>query len=644
MSSKLSLTLLMGLFIIAFLLSLFSLPFASADWTTFHSDASHSGVGLGNSTVDSTLLWRFDTGNQVWSSAAVVGERVYVGSSNGNVYALNVTSGSQVWSYSTSGEVRSSPAVVGGMVYVGSMDYNVYALNATSGSRVWSFATGNYVDSSPTVSNGVVYVGSLDRHVYALNATNGVMLWSYTTGNTVVSSPAISGGIVYVGSMDHKVYALSATNGSMVWNYTTSGGVYCSPAVVGGMVYVGSLDYSIYALNAFNGSKAWSYATGNYSNSCPAVADGMVYSASRDGIVYALNTSSGSKIWSFTTGYSIGSSPALVGRVVYIGSEDGNLYALNASSGSKIWSYRTGNAIVSSPAVIKGAVYFGSWDGNVYALGGSSVASLLNQVWVPQPLNAAAAIGITAVVLGAASIIFSFVSNPLSGMGEQIAEKTKDLVPDDTKHWLEDVVSSKQKTKIEKRSGPPLRPTKAEVLAYTILIILLAIAFSYVKVSSLDQIWILLPVFLATSILVAIVQKYLAIVFLRRRGVWSEHRIWPLGLVLFLVTTIAFKVPFSSPTRSAHQSSEATERLLGRAAALEILIGLAFAGFFFLLVEGGFTGIGGAGLAICVIGCLSGAFPVKPMSGKDIFDYNKRRWAGLFIIVVVVFCAWLFLI
>jgi len=604
MSSRVSLTQLMGFLFIIFLLSLISLPFASADWPTFHSDASHSGVGAGNSTVNSTILWRFDTGNKVWSSAAVVGDMVFVGSSNGNVYALNASSGSEIWSHATNGEVRSSPSISGGMVYVGSMDNKVYALNALNGSLVWSFTTGNYVDSSPIVVNGVVYVGSLDGKVYALNADNGTVVWSYTTGNAVVSSPAISGGIVYVGSMDHKVYALSATNGSMVWSYTTGGGVYSPPAVVGGMVYVGSWDYSIYALNAFNGSKAWSYATGNYSNSCPAVAYGTVYSASKDG----------------------------------------NVYALNASSGSKIWSYKTGSAIVCSPAVVDGVVYFGSYDGYVYALGGFSEASLLQQVWVPEPLNAAAAIGVSAAVLGAASIIFSFVSNPLSGMGEQIGEKTKDMVPDDTKHWLEDVVSSKKKTEIEKKSGPPLRPTKAEVLAYTILIILLAVGFSYVKVSSLDQIWILLPVFLATSILVAIVQKYLAIVFLRRRGVWSEHRIWPLGLVLFLLTTIAFKVPFSSPTRSAHQSSEATERLLGRAAALEILIGLAFAGFFFLLIEGGLTGIGGAGLAMCVIGCLSGTFPVAPMSGKDIFDYNKRRWLGLFIIVVLVFCAWLFLL
>jgi len=643
LKGRTSLTTGLGLLFMILLLCLVSLPLVSADWPMYHSDTSHSGVGAGNSTIVPALLWRHGAGNQIWSSPAVAGDVVYIGSSDGNVYALNGSTGSMVWTYATGGEVRSSPAVVAGTVYVGSMDNRVYALSASTGSLIWSYVTGNDTDSSPAVVGGVVYIGSLDDSVYALNAANGSMLWSYTTGSVVVSSPAVVNGVVYVGSMDHNVYALNASTGAIVWSYATGGGVYSPPAVVGGVVYVGSWDYSVYALNASSGVELWSYPTGNYANACPAVDGRTVYVGSRDGNVYALNTSNGALIWSFTTGNTIGSSPAVVNGVIYIGSTDGKVYALNASSGVEIWSYQTGGGVVSSPAIVGGVIYFGSWDGYVYALGSSSQPSLLQQVWVPQPLSAVEAIGITAVALGAVSVVLSFVSNPLSALGEQAGEKAEGLVPDNLKEWLQDVVSSKQKTDIEKRSGPLLRPTKPEVLAYTTSIILLAVAFSYVKVSSLDQIWALLPVFFGTSILVGLVQKYSAIVFLRRRGVWSEHRIWPLGLILFMLTTFAFKVPFSSPTRSTHQSTEATERLVARAAGLEILIGLAFAGLFFLLIRGGYAAIGGAGLAMCVIGSFSGTFPVAPMSGKDIFDYSKRRWAGLFIIVAIVFCAWLFL-
>ena len=41
--------------------------------------------------------------------------------------------------------MESSPAVANGVVYVGSDDGNVYALNASTGAKLWSYATGDYV-------------------------------------------------------------------------------------------------------------------------------------------------------------------------------------------------------------------------------------------------------------------------------------------------------------------------------------------------------------------------------------------------------------------------------------------------------------------------------------------------------------------
>jgi YVTN family beta-propeller protein len=272
-----------------------------------------------------------------------------------------------------------------------------------------------------------------------------------------------------------------------------------------------------------------------------------------------------------------------------------------------------------------------------------STPSLLQQVWVPPPANAVATVAVTAVVVSAVSAVFAALNNPL-GAGGKVGEKTKGMIPDNLKQWLEEVVSSRREVDVAEKTGSVFKPTKPEALAYVTAVIVLAVSFSYVKVITLGQIWELLPVFFATSVLVAFVQKFFSIAFLRSRGVWSEHKIWPLGLVLFLVTTFAFKVPFSSPTRNVHQTTKITERLEALASTSEILIGLAFAGLFFLLLLGDYTAIGGAGLAMCVIGSFFGTFPVAPMSGKDIFDYSKRLWAGLFIATLILFVAWLMLL
>lgn len=95
----------------------------------------------------------------------------------------------------------SSPTVVNGVVYVAAYDGNVYALNASTGAKLWSYLTGGIVFSTPAVSKGVVYVGSGDGNVYALNATTGAKLWSFAAGCSpfvceVTSSPAVVGGVV----------------------------------------------------------------------------------------------------------------------------------------------------------------------------------------------------------------------------------------------------------------------------------------------------------------------------------------------------------------------------------------------------------------------------------------------------------------
>jgi hypothetical protein len=140
---------------------------------------------------------------------------IYVGSNNGNVYAINPngTPKGLPWPFSTAGPVKSSPAIdTEGNIYVGSDDGHLYKIDPT-GSEIWRFpAVGNIgaVQSSPAIdnSNSTIYVGSNDGNVYAINP-DGLEKWSFPTGGPVISSPAISpGGIIYVGSNDGFLYAI----------------------------------------------------------------------------------------------------------------------------------------------------------------------------------------------------------------------------------------------------------------------------------------------------------------------------------------------------------------------------------------------------------------------------------------------------
>jgi peptide/nickel transport system substrate-binding protein len=353
-------------------------------WPMFHHDLKHTGYTESPAPNTNQTLWNYTTGSWVGSSPAVVGGIVYVGSGDGNVYALNATTGAKIWKYTTGDAVFSSPAVADGKVYIGSGNMYqglgngaIYCLDASSGAFVWSFTTRPWVESCPAVADGVVFVGSGDRNVYALNATTGTKIWNYKTDGWVVSSPAVVGGVVFVGSNDTKVYALNAYTGARIWSYATDGWVDSSPAVADGVVFVGSCDRNVYALNAATGTLIWNFTTGYRVESSPAVADGVVYVGSDDWDVYALNASTGAYIWNYATVGVVLSSPGVADGKVYVGSWNGwgnsglaPFYCLNASTGAFIWSYETNAPTIdSSPAVADGVVFVGSDDGTVYAFG-----------------------------------------------------------------------------------------------------------------------------------------------------------------------------------------------------------------------------------------------------------------------------------
>jgi len=357
-------------------------PFlVNTNWTQFHFAPDHKGLNpyenvLNTHTVGNlSLLWTYTTGGPVLQSPPIVANGVvYIGSNDGNVYALKASTGTLLWSFPTGEVMAVSPAlaVSNGAVYVGSNSgggpFPFYALQASTGAVLWSYGTAVGTASPPTIVNGVVYIGGFDWD-YALNASDGNQIWRGETQYSTASSMAFAEGAVY-----------SSRNSGLF------SAEYSSPAVANGVVYFAtdmvSLNASdgtrgcsadlngVAAANAITCDVLWNYtAGGSVTYSSPAIANGVVYFGSDGGNVYALNADNGALLWSYANSGAVQSSPAVANGVVYIGSDDNNLYALNASTGAQLWSYTTGGSVESAPAVANGVVYVGSDDGNVYAFG-----------------------------------------------------------------------------------------------------------------------------------------------------------------------------------------------------------------------------------------------------------------------------------
>ena len=74
--------------------------------------------------------------------------------------------GKALWTFATKARVDSSPAIASGRVYVGSSDGRLYMLDLASGKKVWEFEAGSPLTASPAIAAGKVVIGAEDGRVY----------------------------------------------------------------------------------------------------------------------------------------------------------------------------------------------------------------------------------------------------------------------------------------------------------------------------------------------------------------------------------------------------------------------------------------------------------------------------------------------
>jgi outer membrane protein assembly factor BamB len=351
--------------------SKFDLPPADSDWTTFHGNNSRNGYSSEQYIKPPlSVRWGFATGGNIWSSPAVVAGTLFVGSSDGRLYSIDVVNGNLRWAFKTGNAIFSSPAVDKGTVYFGSSDNVFYAADADTGAQKWYFDTGEPITSSPAVDNDTVYFGSWDGFLYSLS-TSGNLNWKFKTDAAIYSSPAVARGKVYFGSSDGRVYAIDKVKGAPVWTLQTDDYVSATPAVSGKILYVGSWDGNMYAVGADDGKVIWKFRTGGGIYSSAAVYDDNVYFGSYDGKLYCLDRIKGILKWTYASQDSVyHSSPVVANGIVYIGLGYKNkVQAFNARTGEYIWSYGTGASVGATPAISETNMYIAASDGKIYAFG-----------------------------------------------------------------------------------------------------------------------------------------------------------------------------------------------------------------------------------------------------------------------------------
>jgi outer membrane protein assembly factor BamB len=229
--------------------------------------------------------WRFDA-QPIESSPLLRNGKLYVGSWDGNVYAIDAKTGKRVWAHQTGDRVNNSAAYLKGRIYIANDSGTLYALNAGSGRLAWSASDATeFFYAAPVAAYGRIYIGSTDGTMYAYGAKTGNLLWAKPLGTYIYGSAAVYDKKVYVGTYDGKFYALDAATGDVKWQREMPSSVHAPPTVLDGLVYVATCATcgseaqrfvkqgvdSTSALNAQTGKRVWRNPAGKYAS--PIIAD-----------------------------------------------------------------------------------------------------------------------------------------------------------------------------------------------------------------------------------------------------------------------------------------------------------------------------------------------------------------------------------
>ena len=308
------------------------------------------------------------------------------------------------------GDVSATPSVKDGVVYYPDFNGNLYAVDATTGAVIWQDSLGSFFTAedgltgtvfsrtTPTIVGNALYVGLQNNGwMLAINSQNGTLIWKKQLDTNpaavITQSPADFKGTLFVGmssqeeafaadpnynccSFRGSVSAVDEKTGNVLWKtytapdgysgnavwgstpvvdkfrklvYITTGNNYTVPAdVASGVAPLDPNDYvdAIIALDLKTGDVIWAqnhlgltadtwnvacFASQPGYGNCPAPA-GPDYDFGQ-GVMEVTRTIKGNG-----NGKGNGNTQGLI----IAGQKSGNLWALDADTGQIVWKYNSG--------------------------------------------------------------------------------------------------------------------------------------------------------------------------------------------------------------------------------------------------------------------------------------------------------------
>ncbi len=314
---------------------------------------SCSGVFYALDARSGEVRWEYDTGEdgesaQFHGNPVITDELVVTPSDStgeGWTYAFERAGGELRWKQPTDGGggIETDLLRAGDTVVGVSKSGDLLCLDLVSGFPLWSFSPESYEYRSfrppnPALAGDRILFGGADGAVYGVDAGSGEKLWRLDLGGRISTGLAATGEHFYLGLEDHRLVRAAVADGGVAAVLPLDGQPVGYPLATGDalVVLLGTEGeaFDLVVIDAELDGELWRTSSAEaWTTARPLLWQGSVLAGTRKGMLSAFDLEAGAVDWRrHLEGRLRGLGTA--GDLLFVGTIDGTLYALDTAGAS----------------------------------------------------------------------------------------------------------------------------------------------------------------------------------------------------------------------------------------------------------------------------------------------------------------------
>ena len=280
-------------------------------------------------------IWEFQAQGRFDAAPRIDGDTVYVGSSDGFLYAVELATGRLRWKYEAREEVGTTPTVAGGLVVFMTLQGSLIAVDQQAGAWKWHYRREvregfSIRGAAGALASGTFAIGGFsDGTVAAVELASGTVKWERKVAPagdfTDVGGLQLQSGRLFAAAYSGAVYALDVESGKQLWERKAPGAYRLA---VGPGLLVAITTSQVLGIAPQDGKALWNRPLDGSPTGDPIVFAGKAAVPNGKGILF-LEAIAGHLLQTLDPGTGVSSPVAWRGRRIYVLSNVGDLVALD---------------------------------------------------------------------------------------------------------------------------------------------------------------------------------------------------------------------------------------------------------------------------------------------------------------------------